>query len=213
MANVKGRGVKVEVAATYSTAKTVTAVTLASPGVATSASHGLTDGAVGYFSGVVGMVQLEGQACRVDNPQTGTFELQGLNTTNYSAFTSGNFTPVATWSTLAESTSYDIGGGSADKLDTTTLIDLRKKNEQGLLDASSLTFGLIPQDVPSAALQIIESAAQAQTPVLFRITLPSGAVRIAYGEPGVPGESVQKGALGSGSFDVTVKGLVLKLAA
>ena len=52
MSNVKGRGVRVEIAATYGTPITVTAVTLASPGVATSAAHGQSNDTVGYFSSV-----------------------------------------------------------------------------------------------------------------------------------------------------------------
>lgn len=67
MANVKGRGVRVEIAATYSAAKVVTAVTLANPGVATSAAHAMANDTVGYWSGVAGMAQLEGQATRVKN--------------------------------------------------------------------------------------------------------------------------------------------------
>lgn len=102
MANVRGRGVRVEIAATYGTAKTVTAVTQASPGVATSSAHGMANDTVGYFSSVGGMVQLEDQACRVKNQTANTFDLQGLNTTGYTAFTSGTFTPVATWAERLE---------------------------------------------------------------------------------------------------------------
>ncbi|MBP7668704.1 MAG: hypothetical protein KA774_17795 [Burkholderiaceae bacterium] len=213
MANVKGRNVRIEIAATYAAAKTVTAVTLANPGVATCAAHGLANDTVGYFSAVGGMAQLEGQACRVKNQATNTFELQGLNTTNFTAFTAGTFTPVATWSTLAESTSYDIGGGAADKLDVTTLIDIVKKEEQGLLPVSNVSCEVIAQDTPSTAMQLLESAVQSQGAVVVRITLPNGAVRIFYGEPSLPGESVQVGAVGTGSLDFTAKGFVLKLAA
>jgi hypothetical protein len=213
MANVKGRNIKVEIAATYSTAKVVTAVTLANPGVATSSAHGMANDTVGYFSTVGGMAQIENQACRVKNQATNTFELQGLNTTNYSAFTSGNFIPVATWATLAESTSYDIGGGAADKLDVTTLLDIVKKEEQGLLPVSNVTMNVIAQDTPSSAMQLLESAVQVQGAVVVRITLPNGAVRIFRAEPSLPGESVQQGAVGTGSLDMAVKGFVLKLAA
>jgi len=213
MANVKGRGVKVEIAATYSAPKTVTAVTLANPGVATSAAHGLANDAVGYWSSVVGMVQLEDQATRVKNQSTNNFDLQGLNTTNYSAFTSGTFTPVATWSTLSEATSYDIGGGASDKLDVTTLLDVVKKEEMGLLPVQSVTMNVIAQDSPSAAMQLIEAAVQAQSKVTVRITLPTGAVRVFRGEPSLPGESVSQGAVGTGSMDFAVKGFALKLAA
>ena len=124
MPNVKGRGIRVEIAATFGTAKVVTAVTKANPGVATSTAHAMTANTVGYFDTVVGMVQLEKQACRVKNPTANAFDLQGLNTTNYSDFTSGNFIPVATWQTLAEATSYRFGGGSAEKLNATRLIDI-----------------------------------------------------------------------------------------
>jgi hypothetical protein len=213
MANVKGRGVRVEIAATYSSPKTVTAVTLASPGVATSAAHGMANDTVGYFSGVVGMVQLENQAARVKNQATNTFDLQGLNTTNYTAFTSGTFTPVATWSTLAEATSYSLGGGASDKLDVTTLIDIVRKEELGLLPVQSVTMNVIAQDTPSAAMQLIESAVQSQSQVLVRITLGNGAVRVFRGEPSTPGEDVQQGAVGTGSMEMAVKGFIMKLAA
>lgn len=213
MANVKGRGVRVEIAATYAAPKTVTAVTLASPGVATSTAHGLANDTVGYFSGVGGMVQLENQACRVKNQATNTFELQGLNTTTYSAFTSGTFTPVATWATLSEATSYRFGGGSAEKLDATRLIDIVKVEEQGNLPADTATINVIAQDTPSAAMALIESAVQTQGSVIVRITLGNGAVRVFRAEPSLPGEDVQQGQLGTGTLDMAVKGLVLKLAA
>lgn len=213
MANVKGRGVRVEIAATYSAAKVVTAVTLANPGVATSAAHAMANDTVGYWSSVAGMAQLEGQATRVKKQATNTFELQGLNTTNYSAFAAGNFTPVATWATVSEATSYSIGGGAAEKLDVTRLIDITKQEEQGLLPVSNVSMNVIAQDTPSAAMLLLESAVQTQGAVVVRITLPNGSVRVYRAEPSLPGEDVQQGQVGTGSLDMAVKGFVLKLAA
>lgn len=211
---VKGRNVKVEIASTFGAPKSVTAVTNADPGVATSTAHALTDGTVGYFSAVGGMVQLEGQAARVDNPTTNAFDLQGLNTTGFSAFNgTANFTPATAWLTVSEATSYQIGGGAAEKLDTTTLIDVVKQEENGLLATQSVQIGTLAKTTLSAAMAKIEAAAQAGTKLLFRITLNDGAVRIFYGEPSLAGENVQKGQVGTGSFDVAVKGYVLKLAA
>jgi hypothetical protein len=212
MANVKGRGVTVAIAATYGSPKTVTAVTTASPGVATSATHGMANDTVGYFSGVTGMVQLEGQACRVKNQATNTFELQGLNTSGDTAFTAGTFTPVATWATLGEATSYSLGGGASEKLDVTTLLDIVRKEELGLLPVQSVSMNVIAQTTPSAAQLLLESAVQTQGKVLVRITLSTGDVRIFYGEPSTPGEDVQQGAVGTGSLDFAVKGFILKLA-
>ena len=213
MPNVKGRGVRVEIAATYAAAKVVTAVSLAATGVATSTAHGLANDTVGFWSGVAGMAQLEGQATRVKNQAANTFELQGLNTTNYSAFTAGNFTPVATWATLSEATSYSIGGGAAEKLDVTRLIDITKQEEQGLLPVSNVSMNVIAQDTPSAAMLLLESAVQSQGAVVVRITLANGAVRVFRAEPSLPGEDVQQGQVGTGSLDLAVKGFVLKLAA
>lgn len=213
MATVKGRNVKVEIAATYGSPKTVTAVTLASPGVATSTAHGMANDTVGHFSGVTGMVQLEEQACRVKNQATNTFELQGLNTTGYSAFLTGTFTPVATWQTLAEATSYSLGGGASEKLDVTTLLDIVRKEEVGLLPVQNVSLNVIAQDTPTAAQLLLETAVQTQAKVTVRITLGNGAVRIFRAEPSTPGEDVQQGAVGSGSLDMAVKGFILKLAA
>lgn len=213
MANVRGRNVRVEIAATYASDVTVTAVTLASPGVATATSHGLANDAVGYFYDVVGMAQLEKQACRVKNQTTNTFELQGLNTTGYSAYTSGKFKPVATWSALSEATSYSIGGGASDKLDVTTLLDIVRKEEQGLLPTQNVSMNVIAQDTPSAAMLLLESAVQTQGLVVVRITLGNGAVRVFTGEPSTPGEDVNVGAVGTGAIDFAAKGFVLKLAA
>ena len=213
MSNVKGRGVRVEIAATYAAAKTVTAITKANPGVATSTAHGLTNDTVGYFLNVTGMVQLEGQAVRVKNVTANTFELQGLDTTNYADFTAGTFVPVATWNTMAEATSYALGGGAGNKLNATRLIDIIDQEEQGNLPAGTASINVLAQDTPSAAMTTIENAVQNQSATNVRITLGNGAVRIFRGEPSIPGEDVQQGQLGTGTLDFAVKGRTLRLAA
>jgi hypothetical protein len=82
------------------TAKTITAVTRADPGVVTSSSHGFSDGDDVYVTGVVGMTQLNGRTMRVDNKTSNTFELNdydgnNINTTNYTAYGSaGTAEPV-----------------------------------------------------------------------------------------------------------------------
>ena len=213
MANVKGRNIKIEIAATYGTPVAVTALTQTSPGVATATAHGQANNTVGYWSGVSGMAQLEGQATRVKNTAANTFELQGLNTSGYSAFTGGTWNPVATWQTLAEATSYDIGGGASEKLDASVLLFLVRQEEQGQLPVQTASMGVIAQDTPSAAQLLLEAAVQSQGAVVVRITLGNGAVRVFRGEPSLPGESVGVGAIGTGSLDFAVKGFVLKLPA
>ena len=213
MANVKGRNVRIEIATGFGSAIPVTAVTNANPAVATAASHGLANNVVGYFDLVTGMEQLNGQAARVKNTATNTFELQGLNTSNMGVYTGGNFYPASGWTTFAETTAYTIGGGAGTKLNATRLIDNLTQEEQGNLAAQTLSMRLLAQTVPSTAGALLDSIAQATGKALARVTFADGAVRIAYGEPSMAGEDVAQGALGTGTIDFTVKGFVLKLAA
>lgn len=208
-----GRNVRVEISKTEGTAKTVTAVTQANPGQATSTGHTLTDGTVGYFVTATGMSQLDGQAIRVDAPAANTFELQGIDTTTFPAFTAGTVKAVTVWSTLSRAASYNIGGGDADKIDTTVLLDVIKQEANGLLAAQTVGVDLKLETTDEEALALVRAAALSQAYLVFRITLSDGAQRVFRGQPSLPGENVGQGALGTGSFNVTVKGSVLFLPA
>ena len=75
-------------------AKTITGVTKANPGVITSNSHGFSDGDEIYITGVGGMTQLNDRNYIVDNATTNTFTLTDLfgvaiDTTAFTTFTSG----------------------------------------------------------------------------------------------------------------------------
>jgi hypothetical protein len=213
MTTARGINVKLEIALTFSAAKTVTAVTKAAPGVATSATHGLADGTVGFWTVTDGMVELHEQATRVKNSLASSFELQSLDTATYSTFTAGTFTPALTWGTLSEAVGYSIGGGSANALDDTRLIDTKTRNVNGLLGAQNVTIDMRNQTVNSTIMDKIETFARTQQNLLFRITQFDGAVRVFYGMPSMPGESVASGQLASGQFGVTVPQWVLKGAA
>jgi Phage tail tube protein, TTP len=209
----KGRNTRVEVAATYATAKVVSAITNASPGVATSTAHGLANGTIGYFSGVEGMVELEDQAASVDNTATNAFDIEGLATTNFGVFSgSADFTPVATWLTLSNSTGYTIGGGNADELDATTLLDTSKKTEFGMNAADTVTIDGF-SDSQLAGRAIVQAAARAGTDVVFRFTLSNGERRVFRGQPSLPGEAMSVNQKATGSFNVAVKGQVMYLPA
>ena len=76
------------------TAKTVTGVTNASPGVVTSATHGFSNGDWVFFSGISGMTTLNSKTYIVANATTNTFTLTDLdgnaiNTTSYVSYISG----------------------------------------------------------------------------------------------------------------------------
>lgn len=212
MARIKGREVRVEISLTDAAAKVVSAVTKASPPVATSTAHGLAAGAVGYMSGVGGMTLLEGQAVRVAAPTADTFQMPGLNTTTHATYTGGNFIPINTWASFGTLTSYEMSGGDGIETDVGTIHDEVDQIEYGGLNAQSFTFNGLSEDSPGAAMQALENAAISQSFVVFRITYKTGAQRVFRGQPSLPTESLSKGEVGTGSFGAVVKGRVLKLA-
>lgn len=213
MGTIVGRGIRVEVGKTEGLPITITSVSNDKPGVATKVAHGLNDKAIGYFTGVTGMSPLDGQACRVANKTADTFELENLNTTGFPAYTAGSWVPITAWATLFESTSYAVPDGSAEELDDTGLIDDIKQVLNGLLNAQTVQIGVKAQEELGEAMELVEDAAANQGYLVFRITFKSGAVRFWRGQPTLPGENVQKGALGTGSINTTVKGRFMRGAA
>ncbi len=74
--------------------KSLTGITQASPGVFTSALHGLSDGTEICITGVVGMTDLNGKSFLITSATTNTFQLTDLNgvdvdTTDFDAYVSG----------------------------------------------------------------------------------------------------------------------------
>lgn len=208
----KGRNCRVEIAATYSAAKTVTAVTKAVPPVVTSAAHALAEGTIGYFDNVVGMDELVGQAGSVDATATNTFNAEGLDSTSFGTFASGSFIPVATWLTLSTATKYSIPEGAADELDATTLLDRIKQTDTGLMAAQNVQLTKL-SDMQLPALAIIRSAALNNGYIMVRITLSNGERRVFRGQPGLPGEDLDVNTLAQSGFGIKVKGQVLMIAA
>lgn len=205
-----GRNLRIEVQKTTGAAITVTAVTVASPGVATAAAHGLANGAVGYFEDVTGMLQLDGQAIRVSAAATDNFTLQRFDTSRFGAFTAGKFVPVTAWSTLGHATRYAIAGGEATDEDQTTLIDMIDQTYPGRLPAQTVQIeGFSAMN--SEAMELIEAAALGQEALAFRITLNEGAQRVFCGIPSLPGEEGDVGTSLRGSFGINTRGRVLYL--
>jgi hypothetical protein len=213
MAYPLGRGVRLEVQNVVGTAKTISAITLASPGVATSTAHGLTAGTVGFISGISGMVQLEGQAIRVTAPSTNDFTLQKVKTTDYAAMTGTcSFFPITSWNTIGSATSVQVGGGDSADVDQTTLIDDLTQLSAGLLAAQTVSVSQFSNFESAAMLKVAEAALD-QTDLVFRLTLKDGQQRVWRGTPSLPGEDMSVGATGTGQFSIKVVGRVIFLPA
>lgn len=69
--------------------KSITNITQANPAVVSSTSHGKLNGQRVYISGVSGMTEMNGRWVTVANKTASTFECKNVDSTNYSAYTSG----------------------------------------------------------------------------------------------------------------------------
>lgn len=74
---------------------TITGITQANPGVVTSAAHGFVNGAIVRITGVVGMTEVNNLSFTVANATTNTFELLGVDSTRYTAYSSGGLATLA----------------------------------------------------------------------------------------------------------------------
>ncbi len=87
-------------------AKTITGVTEASPAVVTSAGHGYSNGDSIKINSVGGMVEINNREFTVSNATTNTFELSGIDSSSFTAYTSGGtvskIVEVATTYTTAQ---------------------------------------------------------------------------------------------------------------
>jgi len=211
-----GSGVRVEVGLTESAPKTITAISQATVGVASCTGHGLTFGSAGYFNNILGMDEIDGQAARVTDtgsPSADSFGLEDIDTTNFASFISGQFVPIATWTTLTQSTQYALGGGAGKTEDIGTLIDTREKLLTIKNAAETVTIDIRSLKEDNAAMTKIRTVARALGYLVFRITFPGGAQRLFRGQPSLPGESVTQGATGTGQLSVTIRGQICYLTA
>ena len=90
--------------------KSISAITKANPAVVTATSHGYSNGDHVWINDVVGMTEVNGRRYTVANVSTHTFELSGVNSSNYTTYSSGGTAAkvfeIST--TYSESQLYDI---------------------------------------------------------------------------------------------------------
>jgi hypothetical protein len=95
----------------FAVAKNITGITQANPAVVTSNAHGLSNGEYVYIAGVLGMTQINsatsGTLYRVTGVAANTFELAGVDSTGYGAYTGGG--TAATPYAVVGSASYPYG--------------------------------------------------------------------------------------------------------
>lgn len=188
------KNVAVGMQSAIAAAKTITGITKADPGVATSVAHGYSNGDI-LFLEVQGMHQLNEKVVRAANIATDTFELEGVDTTDFDTFSSGTAKKVTLGTTITSATTVTANGGEFDFADTTTIHVNTKSQIPGLPSAISYQMDHIwdPTDAGQIAMK---EASDAQSRRTFKFQFGTGG-KIMYfagyvGFSGIPGGSAQQ---------------------
>lgn len=171
---IKSQNTLLQVSTAAIAADNITAITAANPGVVTAGTHAIPNGAVVVLDAISGMTQLNGRAAIAANVAAATLELKGVNTTAYTAYTSGGTVTQQTMTDVGEVTSIAGFDGEAADIDTTHLRSTAKEFLIGLQDFGGVTLSVwLTTDVGQAKLRSLKAAASIGT---FSITLSDGTV-------------------------------------
>lgn len=173
MANpIVWKNVSVAMQSAIAATKTITGITKANPGVATSTAHGYENGDIVYLE-VQGMHQLNEKPVRVANKTDNTFELEGVDTTSFETFASGTAQKVTLGTTISTATNVNASGGDFDFIDTTTIHMSAKSQMPGLPNATTFSMDHI-WDASDAGLLAMKAASDAQAKRVFKFQFGSG---------------------------------------
>lgn len=176
---------------TLGTAKTITAITKASPAVCTVASPDLP--AVGdvIVLSAVGFSQLDGQVCRVIAAAGTTFSLEGFDTSGYvETFGTATFQKVTAWDLLENARSVSAPDGSPNQIDATVLSDFEPQLELGMSQPVAITIeGL--WDPETDACKNLAVAAANDSPRVLRMDWKNGKRSYVNSKCQQPGQGFQ----------------------
>jgi hypothetical protein len=152
-------GSTVGIAAGYGSAKTVTILTNANPAVATSAAHGLSNGA--YVEVTSGWSKLTDKIVRVSGQTTNTLEYEGIDTTSTTQYPAasgtGSVRAITSFTQLAQITNSTSEGGEQQFLTYQFLESDAQKRIPTTKTPAGITFTIA--DDPTLPGYIIAKAA------------------------------------------------------
>lgn len=199
-------GVSVAMQSAIAATKSITALSKANPGVATSNAHGYTNG--NYVTVLAsGMKQINNRVFRVANQATNTWELEGEDTTNYDTFTAGTSALLTFGNSFNTLASISVSGGEADMIDATTIHDTLKKLRPGMFSAIQFSFDS-QWDLADTGLQAAIAASKINAERAFLFTFADGK-KMAFtgfiGASGVPTGST--GQIATTKVTITATGM------
>ena len=188
------KNVAVSMQSALAAAKTISAITKANPGVATSTAHGYTNGQIVFLT-ISGMYQLNDKPVRVANVTANTFELEGVDTTLFETFSSGTAELATLGTSITTATNISSSGGNFEFIDSTTIHGNAKSQLPGLPEATTFTMDHI-WDVTDTGLLALKSASDNQAKRVFQFTFGTGGKKMLFagyvGAALLPGGSAQQ---------------------
>lgn len=171
---------------------TISGITKANPGVATSTAHGLSNGDYVVLT-IVGMFELDGVVVRVANKTTDTFELEGIDTTTYNTFVSGHANKITFGASMSTVQGVNASGGEPDFVDITTIHDNVRKRAPTVVSPMTMSIESF-YDPSNTALAQLATATRTKTTRAIRLTFSNSTkmVGAAYvSAAGVPTGNAQ----------------------
>lgn len=175
-------GSKFYFSSTFASAKTVSVVTNANPALATSTSHGYSDGGEVLFTS--GWEDATNSVYVVDQQSADTFLLTGLNTTDtdfYPAGTGiGTTQLVSSWVEIPQVLDIRSNGGGARYTEISPLARRNSIRVPTGFEATNLEL-VLAHDPADANYQTMLDLSRTLTPMAFKLLLSGGAAGYGYG--------------------------------
>ena len=189
----------------------ITGISNAKPAVVTAVAHGLANGAVVSLAAITGMTELNGVEAPVKVLTVDTFELVGVDSTEYTEYASaGTATPLVFLETCQHK-SYSGFDGQASERDTTTLCSTAKEKKTGLQDFGGMSVEL--HYVEDDPFQIEFKIAKADNfGRWFKLHKANGFWKVYFGYPRSLSDSGAVDGDNAGTASVTIDGEVYEIA-
>lgn len=186
----------------------ISAISKASPGVATEAAHGKSTGDVIRILGALGMTEVNDTPFLINKVDVNSYGLIDTDTTDYGTYQANSGkADLAQFSTLCELTGFNRQGGSSPEIAATTQCSTAQEFELGLAD-----FGTVQVDFnysPDVAVQqAIDAAYNSGSTFAYKINFNKkpGTFVIGFGFVQQTSEQGQVGGLWTGSFTMRSTG-------
>lgn len=180
MAATVWANVQVDIHSALAAAVPITGITAASPGVVSHSGTDPSDGDFVVLPDLEGMSKLRDRISRVANQVVGAFDVEGIDTTAFGAFTAGGFQLITFGTTISTFTDVNASGGERDFKDASVIHDDLIREIPVGVSPLDISFESL-FDLGSPALLSLKAFSDNGTKIAVRITFENGNIVVFYG--------------------------------